>query len=583
MSEKILPEIAFTKLTAGIGTPGSGKSYNICEQLVVPKLKRREQVVIIDPTGAWFGVTLKPDGKTPSGFDVAIFGGDHGNMPLTPNMGTAVGELLGKQPISAVLDLSNMELSEQIKFMSDWAVSILLHNKKPITVVIDEADEFVPQQAMDKGHLSVCKGRVKRLITRGRKRGFRPVLITQRPQAVDKGAFNMVQVLIALQCSGMHERKMIDEYVRANGDPKAVGDMVKTIPELRVGEAWVWAPRSAFLKRVKFGKLSVYDSFKEETEEGGFDGTVPVSNANLKNIKEALTAFEEQRKANDPELLKKRIAELERQVKIAARSHPAASKSVASPVNEKEIYTKGYNDGRMESGKEWAKWGKAALARFDALVQLGLKIAGTEPLPLPPITLAGIPVVLDKALPHDAVLLKTAKQTIQMSGKSVNGGVSGDLKGPERRIMQALSDWRSLGFDDPTREQVAIFSAYHVRTGSFLNALGALRSAGLIEYGNNTIHLTSQGATQVVQTYVINSDEVQSRIRKVLDGPQAKVFDAILQDNIGARVSREVLADRAGYHIRTGSFLNALGRLRTLGVVEYDSGAVYVKDWVGLQ
>lgn len=139
-----LPDVAFRKLTAVIGTPGAGKSYNVCEQIVVPKLKRREQVVIIDPTGAWFGVTLKPDGKTRSGYDIAVFGGDHG-MQLTPNMGRAMGELLGTQALSAVLDLSRMELSEQISFMAEWAGTILLHNKKPITIVIDEADEFCPQ------------------------------------------------------------------------------------------------------------------------------------------------------------------------------------------------------------------------------------------------------------------------------------------------------------------------------------------------------------------------------------------------------------------------------------------------------
>ena len=62
------------------------------------------------------------------------------------------------------------------------------------------------------------------------------------------------------------------------------------------------------------------------------------------------------------------------------------------------------------------------------------------------------------------------------------------------------------------------------------------------------------------------------RIRAVLGGVERAVFDAL--HAAGGRAPREALASGLGYHERTKSFTNALGRLRTLGVVEYEGGEV---------
>jgi hypothetical protein len=36
----------------------------------------------VDPLGVWWGLRLKADGKTVA-FNVVIFGGPHGDLPLT--------------------------------------------------------------------------------------------------------------------------------------------------------------------------------------------------------------------------------------------------------------------------------------------------------------------------------------------------------------------------------------------------------------------------------------------------------------------------------------------------------------------
>lgn len=77
---------------AFVGTAGSGKTYNACAA-VERLLERKARVVIIDPLGAWWGLRLSADGKKPSPFPVVIFGGRHGDLPLTEHAGALIGAL----------------------------------------------------------------------------------------------------------------------------------------------------------------------------------------------------------------------------------------------------------------------------------------------------------------------------------------------------------------------------------------------------------------------------------------------------------------------------------------------------------
>lgn len=610
-----LPDVAFRKLVAAVGTPGAGKSYNLCEQMVIPKLERREQVVIIDPTGAWFGVTLKPDGKRPSGHDIAIFGGDHGSMMLTPNMGRAVGELLGKEPISAVLDLSNMELSEQIHFMSEWAVSILLHNKKPITVVIDEADEFLPQVSMEKGELSVCKGRVKRLITRGRKRGFRPVILTQRPQAVDKGAFNMVQVLIALQCSGHHERKQIEEYVKANGDPSAVGEMLKTLPELEVGEAWVWAPRDRFLERMKFGRLSVYDSFKEEDEEGGFEGTVPVNDASLGGIKAALAEFENQRKANDPKVLKARVADLEKQLRAKAPAAAPAPVKTDTRADLAEIKQKKFDEGVAAGQRQAERQIKALkglvakgieamqrklssiltqMARHAKAIEDGLaalrgaaaEIEGATGMKFPELEaeLEKMASVITAGAPIPAPTEKAAavpRAEKRASAPPPTGDAPEGVSQRHKAVLDAIAWWAAAGIEAPSRVQVAGKCGHNAGGGYFRDLLGKLSGIGLIAYPKpGTVQLTDAGRAAAPAYEMATQDELHRAVEDSLEARHWAMLKVLIEAYPN-EISRADLAAACGKDAGGGYFRDLVGKLSGLEMVTYPrQGAVKAADWL---
>jgi len=86
-----IPVAALDDRLGFIGTSGSGKTYN-AGGAVERLLGRRARVVIVDPLGVWWGLRLLADGKTPSPYNVAIFGGAHGDLPLNEHAGAVIGE-----------------------------------------------------------------------------------------------------------------------------------------------------------------------------------------------------------------------------------------------------------------------------------------------------------------------------------------------------------------------------------------------------------------------------------------------------------------------------------------------------------
>src|SRR5947209_1306708 len=119
---------------------GSGKSYCMTK-LAEEMLDERVQLVLLDPKGEAWGLRLLADGKTP-GYPIPVFGGEHADYPLKPDMGSRVAELIVRGDYSAVIDVSEFISSEIAHFGYDFATT-LLHLKKQrrsaMCVMIDEA------------------------------------------------------------------------------------------------------------------------------------------------------------------------------------------------------------------------------------------------------------------------------------------------------------------------------------------------------------------------------------------------------------------------------------------------------------
>src|SRR5690606_6030758 len=109
---------------------------------------RGRRVVIIDPTGAWWGLRSGADGNPDGGFPVTIFGGDHGDIPINDTAGARLAEAIAGREVQAIVDVSEMTGGEKTRFLTDFLQTLYAKNRAALHLVVDEADEIAPQNPM---------------------------------------------------------------------------------------------------------------------------------------------------------------------------------------------------------------------------------------------------------------------------------------------------------------------------------------------------------------------------------------------------------------------------------------------------
>ena len=129
--------------------------------------------VAIDPKGDWWGLRSSADGKSP-GLPVPIFGGLHGDMPLVPEAGKLIAELITEENLTCVLDVSEFaSKAAQMRFLTDLGEHLFrLHgrNPQPRHLFLEEADEFIPQRVMREQ--ARCVGAWTKIVKQGGSRGL---------------------------------------------------------------------------------------------------------------------------------------------------------------------------------------------------------------------------------------------------------------------------------------------------------------------------------------------------------------------------------------------------------------------------
>lgn len=283
---------------AFIGKTGSGKTYAARGE-IEDIIEAGGQVIIIDPTGAWSGLRMRPDGS-PSGYDIAIFGGQYGDRPLVPDMASALGRIAGRTRRSMILDLSgiSLEIEDQREIVHEFLKSLYRVNRKPLHLVIDEADEFSPQD-LEKDTRAL-RSTVARIMARGRSLGFRCTLITQRPAKIDKNSISQVESMAVLRVTAPQDRKSITEWFDDKGG-EGSHEVLTGLGSLRTGEGWVFTGVEQTYAHRRFRKNRTYDSSQTPIDEEGREIILDTGPINLADFDEHLAYPDE---ATDEELEK---------------------------------------------------------------------------------------------------------------------------------------------------------------------------------------------------------------------------------------------------------------------------------------
>jgi uncharacterized protein len=248
-----LPLDALDERIAIVGTAGSGKTY-AAKGLVERLLDNGAHVTIVDPLGVWWGLRASADDTAP-GYPVVVFGGRHADVPITADMGTALGRMIAREALVSIVDLSELGSSAaRRRFMAGFTEALYETNQEPLHLVLDEADLWAPQRPI-KGWEGLL-GHIEEIVRRGRARGFIP----QRPAVLHKDVLSQAGILIAMKLTASQDRDAIGAWIEGQADRQEGKRILGDLPRLQRGEGYLWAPGRGILDRVAFPPIRTFDS-----------------------------------------------------------------------------------------------------------------------------------------------------------------------------------------------------------------------------------------------------------------------------------------------------------------------------------
>ncbi len=584
-----LPLDAVTQKFAVLGRTGSGKSYcatKLCEEM----LDAKAQVIALDPVGVWYG--LRVDGA----FDIPIFGGLHGDVPLEPGAGEFVANLIVDRGISAVLDVSQFESDAQkARFARDFATRFFFRKKSAPSAVhlfLEEAQEFVPQNPQrDEAMMLHAFQRIAKL---GRNFGIGVTLISQRPQEVNKKALNQTECLFAFQMTGPQERKAIETWIAEKGVNE---DIRELLPHLKVGECHIWSPQ--WLKTnetIKIAKKRSADVSSTPTSGGSKRAEPkPLSQGELEKFSAQMLETIERAKAEDPRELRKEIAQLKR-----CLTEAVANKGKPAKVEQREVPV--LRDGQLV---RLEKWSRDFESSFDKLFEKFAKVGADVVAPVRDAVLkvrdggSPSPARESRALPNPTGIspsqisrlrpLGNAPRKIESTDRATPGpkagaGLSTDgefrLTSKQQQILDAIAFFESIGNRTPSTLQVGAIALIDASGGHFSNVVGPLSSNGLVNRGQGVIELTDKGREFARVPDAIGSlgdyhEMLRARVRKAKSagGKTIEILNVIISRG-GAEVTTEEIGREASIDHTGGHFSNMIGPLSTIGLIKRDRGLV---------
>ncbi len=557
-----------------LGKRGTGKTHTamvFAEEM----LECGYPMGVIDPVGAWWGLRSSADGKRP-GYEIVIFGGDHGDVPLEKGGGKVIANFAIEESVPFILDLDGMSKRKQIDFVADFLEQLYRRNKEPLHLFIDEADLFAPQICRRGEGQERALGACDDIIRRGRKKGLGATLITQRSAVINKSVLSQIETLIVHRTLSSHDKAAIESWVKDHGTIEQRNTLMKSLATLPVGEAWFWSPvLLEVFKRVKVRAKKTFDSSK--TPEVGKRIRKPKSIAeiDLGRVQELMKETIERAAKENPRLLRQRIRELENSLHKAQ----AATKVSSEMGKYEEALTQELGDLQLQVQSAVKKLDLyRTLVRLTVLPELE-KLAvdarnfvdSIDPESDEPAT----QVTKKKVVQRPARPQPTRPPTPRSSRALPTNGVK--LKLGARKMLAAL---QTLSPRNLSRTQIATLAGLSPRSGTFSSYLSVLRQNDLIEEGPQGTTITAAGRAYVGDLAATMPDTTEALVQlwgRSLKLGARRMLDVLVEEYPNA-MSRAELAERAEISVSSGTFSSYLSALRGNALITKDRGSVAASE-----
>lgn len=530
------------------GAPGAGKSYlvrKLCEETY-----GKVQQILLDVEGE-FG-SLRSIGDY-------ILVGDDGDLPIDVATAGDLARKLRELRTNAILSVYDLSPQNRQAFVKAFLEALVESPKESwpdtVLVIVDEAQVFAPEVGKggkkQKDEVS-AKAAVEDLCARGRKRGLVAVLATPRIADVSKSAVSACNNKIVGLCGSKGDKKRAADEL--GFDER---EQLQSLGDLERGEYYAKGPAiSKTAIRVQIGKCRS----KHGTELRTAKDRAPAPTHKVRSVLAKLAALQQQEKqeALDKDGLEKRVRELERQLK-------AATAGGLPPEKRQELVQQGYEKGKAEVYKlmnQFKNRLKQKLAEIGSIVDQIPENTGT--------VVQGPPALRTVSKPSSSAPALTMKASIPTRVMAVAG--ERKLDRCARAILNLLTNRPSEAF---SQAQLGGWTEYSVNSSSFANALGALRSAGLIKGSQELMLAVSQA-----EAIAALGDDYDSNFAPSLEGWKNKLekaprtFFTILLANAGHVLTKEQLAELSGYSVTSSSFANAIGELCSKKLAVRDAGGI---------
>lgn len=580
------PDAVLSQHLAVLGKTGSGKT-STAKLAVEQVVAEGARVCVLDPIKSdWWGLTSSANGKQ-AGLPFHILGGPRGHVPLHASAGKAVAEIVanGSLPLS-ILDMADFEPGGQAKFFVDFAPTLIRKMRGVVYLVIEEAHLFAPKERSGVGAENLSIHWAKTLATAGRSKGIRLVLVTQRTQALHNALLGSCDTLIAHRLTAPADQKPVVSWLQANVSTEVMLEVKSSLASLKTGHAWVCAGEAKLFKTVAFPRIATYDNTATPTGDGK-EHAVKMAHVDRAKLASIIGDAVTEAAANDPRELKRQLADRDRRIRELEARAPAPGKAT-----EVEVLTEAdrarlaelatfLRAMRAEISHARTKAVDDAIARLAGLLKdLGSKdakgVGGQAEALAARLERAGFTRILEKLdrveatrpLPRPSGFIVTPPPKSVEIPRQPQPDPGGDAGPSEQRILGALAWLVAAGIDQPSKYQVAFLARYAVNR-YFNNNLGAMRTAGLVDYpsgGHVSLTQAGRAAVTIPAAAPTRQAMVDSVMAILRSEAERKIFSAVA--SVRAPVTKAQIVAATGY-TENRYFNNMLGALRTLGAIDY--------------
>jgi hypothetical protein len=575
----ILPLDAVTQTFALLAVRRAGKS-NAAAVMAEVMFVLRLPFVVIDPKGDWWGLRSSKDGKT-NGLPIPIFGGLHGDMPLTPESGALMATLIVEYNMTCVLDVSRFSKAARARFLAEFAERLYsLHQESPQPrhLFIEEADRVVPQQVLraDAACLARCVGAFSDIVRLGGAFGLGATLISQRSALISKDVLTQVETMIAMRTTSPQDRKAIRDWMEHHA---ISAEIVESLPSLLSGEAWVsssyFLPEHGLkpIQRIRFHQRATFDS-GATPKVGQQRKVATLADIDLGDITAQMAEVTEAAERNDPKALHGEIIRLKKELALA-RQHaqdPALLAELELLRDEAEALRARppqVVEVPAVDALTVAALGDAVTAMRDAAsgVELALSTAPRTPVAAPP---ADVPA-LARARPLFADPLSAHAPRAPKAAPAADGDIK--IGKAHRAFLTVLAQFP----DGRSRNQLAMLSGYSVKSSMMDKALSQLRQAGYVQTGQ-PLRITAAGLEALGDFEPLPSgpELIAEWMRRL--GKAEGAFLRVLLDEWPRELTRAQIVEATGYSDKSSMTDKALSRLRTLELITGTSAGMTANE-----